>query len=219
MKKSGFTLAEVLITLGIIGIIAALTMPTFTQNTQKAKVAPRLSKAVSMFEQATHAVLDDAQSDSINGAQVKCADSDTETASLTSSTACFYNNLTHHLKGSYSGDVFTTNDGMSYEIKGGFTGTEGLYAHNTLIAGGGGHDANTYFMIDINNVDTAPNAPARDRFYFYMMDDGTLNPLGGAYETEEDNKWQTKCPVNETPVDPDYCAGHVLENNLRIEYK
>ena len=28
MKKNGFTLAEVLITLAIIGIVAAMTMPT-----------------------------------------------------------------------------------------------------------------------------------------------------------------------------------------------
>ncbi|MBO6087275.1 type II secretion system protein, partial [bacterium] len=28
MKKTGFTLAEVLITLGIIGVVAAMTMPT-----------------------------------------------------------------------------------------------------------------------------------------------------------------------------------------------
>ena len=32
MKKTGFTLAEVLITLGIIGIVAALTIPTLMQN-------------------------------------------------------------------------------------------------------------------------------------------------------------------------------------------
>lgn len=32
MKKYGFTLAEVLITLGIIGVVAALTIPTLMQN-------------------------------------------------------------------------------------------------------------------------------------------------------------------------------------------
>ena len=37
MKKRAFTLAEVLITLGIIGIVAALTMPTLIGNYQKNK--------------------------------------------------------------------------------------------------------------------------------------------------------------------------------------
>lgn len=32
MKRYGFTLAEVLITLGIIGVVAALTIPTLIQN-------------------------------------------------------------------------------------------------------------------------------------------------------------------------------------------
>ncbi|MFQ8626884.1 MAG: type II secretion system protein [Candidatus Gastranaerophilaceae bacterium] len=34
-KKYGFTLAEVLVTLGVIGIVAALTMPTLMANHQK----------------------------------------------------------------------------------------------------------------------------------------------------------------------------------------
>lgn len=35
MTKNAFTLAEVLITLGIIGVVAALTLPTLTANLQK----------------------------------------------------------------------------------------------------------------------------------------------------------------------------------------
>ena len=34
MKKNAFTLAEVLITLGIIGVVAAMTLPTLIQNHQ-----------------------------------------------------------------------------------------------------------------------------------------------------------------------------------------
>ena len=32
MKKFGFTLAEVLITLGVLGVVAAVTMPTLIQK-------------------------------------------------------------------------------------------------------------------------------------------------------------------------------------------
>ncbi|MBQ8887767.1 MAG: prepilin-type N-terminal cleavage/methylation domain-containing protein, partial [Candidatus Gastranaerophilales bacterium] len=35
IKKFGFTLAEVLITLVIIGVIAAITVPSILQTTQK----------------------------------------------------------------------------------------------------------------------------------------------------------------------------------------
>lgn len=33
MLKKAFTLAEVLVTLGIIGVVAAMTMPTLINNT------------------------------------------------------------------------------------------------------------------------------------------------------------------------------------------
>ena len=44
MKKHGFTLAEVLITLTIIGVIAALTMPSLFTSTADAKIGPALAK-------------------------------------------------------------------------------------------------------------------------------------------------------------------------------
>ncbi len=37
IKKKGFTLAEVLITLGIIGVVVAMTIPTLIQNANSAK--------------------------------------------------------------------------------------------------------------------------------------------------------------------------------------
>ena len=43
--KAGFTLAEVLITLGIIGVVAAMTIPTLITNVQKTRTATELKKA------------------------------------------------------------------------------------------------------------------------------------------------------------------------------
>ena len=51
MKKA-FTLAEVLITLGIIGVVAALTIPTLVQNYKKKVVETKLSKVYSVMNQA-----------------------------------------------------------------------------------------------------------------------------------------------------------------------
>lgn len=50
MKKNGFTLAEVLITLGIVGVIAAMTIPTLMANYQKQVWGTSLAAAVSDFE-------------------------------------------------------------------------------------------------------------------------------------------------------------------------
>lgn len=51
-ENSGFTLAEVLITLAIIGIVAALTVPTLIQKYQKQVAVTRLKKAYSIISQA-----------------------------------------------------------------------------------------------------------------------------------------------------------------------
>lgn len=47
-----FTLAEVLITLGIIGIVAEMTIPTLVQNTQEKVIVVSLKKAYSVLTQA-----------------------------------------------------------------------------------------------------------------------------------------------------------------------
>ena len=51
-RKSGFTLAEVLITLGIIGVVAAMTMPTLIGKYQKKQTAIELKKVYSEMSQA-----------------------------------------------------------------------------------------------------------------------------------------------------------------------
>lgn len=49
---AGFTLAEVLITIGIIGIVAEITIPELTANFQKQKTVTRLKDTYSMLYQA-----------------------------------------------------------------------------------------------------------------------------------------------------------------------
>jgi len=51
-KKIGFTLAEILITLGIIGIVAAMTIPTLIANTRSQQYRSRFKKTISILSQA-----------------------------------------------------------------------------------------------------------------------------------------------------------------------
>ena len=50
-RKIAFTLAEVLITLGIIGVVAALTMPTLIQNHKRQENITRIKKVYSILQQ------------------------------------------------------------------------------------------------------------------------------------------------------------------------
>ena len=72
MKKSGFTLAEVLITLGIIGVVAAMTIPNLIANTNGAKFRSQFKKSISTLNQA--GLMAQAQYDfDYAGASTKCA--------------------------------------------------------------------------------------------------------------------------------------------------
>ncbi len=52
MTSKAFTLAEVLVTLGIIGIVAALTLPSLIENHREKVVVSQLKEFYSIFQQA-----------------------------------------------------------------------------------------------------------------------------------------------------------------------
>ena len=69
-KRFGFTLAEVLITLGIIGVVAAMTMPTLINQTNGAQYKAAYKKALSALSQAVtlNVALDDTSfADTVEG--------------------------------------------------------------------------------------------------------------------------------------------------------
>jgi prepilin-type N-terminal cleavage/methylation domain-containing protein len=52
MKKNGFTLAEVLITLAIIGVVATLTLPALLTNTAEQQAKTALKKGINTLTEA-----------------------------------------------------------------------------------------------------------------------------------------------------------------------
>lgn len=95
MKKNGFTLAEVLITLAIIGVVAALTLPTLTHNTTNAKIGPALMKAVSAFEQANQALLNEYSADALTDTGITFS---TVESTETGEVGNYTTELSNHLK-------------------------------------------------------------------------------------------------------------------------
>ncbi len=229
MQKNGFTLAEVLITLGIVGVVSALVLPTFTTKMQTAKVGPRLAKAVASFEQANIAILNDEQADELSA-----------TDYLDSPEVYFRDGLPTHMKGSYDSEnnQFISADGVAYCIVGvqrnetnpnadykcntqffGYGSPSGTIPHLTPLTSQNGRRY-TAFMVDID-ANNGPNSAGRDRFFFQMMDDGSLRPWGGSWDNNEEYRWQKACPksANGSVKYPYCCAGHVMENGLKVEYK
>ena len=84
--KNGFTLAEVLITLVIVGVIASMTIPTLVHRYKKQEVASKLKKFYSGMQQALNSYL---YSESMNAEQLIFPD---DTINNYSKSLEFWNN-------------------------------------------------------------------------------------------------------------------------------
>ena len=138
----GFTLAEVLITLGIIGVVAAMTMPTLINSTQGAQYKTAYKKALSVMSQAVvmNIALDDYDLSQTVGAQgnVTAADQDGGTQSIFS----LFKNRMNVVKVAGTGDFQGTTDGDAKTYKIIAVGDEGdytTYAGNHVTTKGDKH--------------------------------------------------------------------------------
>lgn len=105
--KKGFTLAEVLITLTIMGLIAALTVPTLKKNTERKEFAAKISKTYSALAQATKIL---SQESAIRYWNSTFIDSSTQD--------CYANRLSYLTKEVSNGTVkFYMNDGQTMKQK------------------------------------------------------------------------------------------------------
>ena len=113
-KRNAFTLAEVLITLGIIGVVAAMTMPTLLNSTQGAQYRTAFKKALSVLSQAVvlNIALDDY--DLSQATASGAAETDGTSASL-------YNMFNNRM------NVVSTSNGESWGPSGAQFGAAGNY--------------------------------------------------------------------------------------------
>ena len=240
MKKTGFTLAEVLITLGIIGVVAALTMPTFTARTQTAKIGPALAKASTAFAESTKAMMAHYEADTLSGmyfcndGNLSCTDANKILAFNASTTATgemFWRQFANFMSGS---EVPDTNlaDANTIQVVGtgvyGFQSADGttyFIKHIDDSFSAGSPNKSIYgseVLVDINGA-KEPNKESRDQFIFFLTDSGTLIPKGASNPVvaalQSNKTWRDYCPKDSTPTDSTFCAGHVFENGLKVEYK
>ncbi len=101
-RKAAFTLAEVLITLGIIGVVAAMTLPTLIQNQQEKEKVVRLKKAYSVLNSALQrAITEDGPISSWSGINKSDTESDApddEKEEIIQANTETYNSFMSHIK-------------------------------------------------------------------------------------------------------------------------
>ncbi len=167
--RRGFTLAEVLITLAIIGVVAALTIPSVVKNYKATQLESQFRKA---YSQATQAALRmQVQqggsvydfSDDVNEFRNKFMSyfsviNDCKTACFNNSDYKSYNKNTAYTY--FFARSFITKDGMYYNF----------YK---------GASQNIYISIDINGFKKGPNLWGHDVFTFYVLPaNQILKPCG-----------------------------------------
>lgn len=96
MHKKAFTLAEVLITLGIIGIVAAMTMPALIASHRKKEVVTKLQKIYSIVNQAIN--LSVAEYGDVKNWAADCGSSNSPTCTTEEAKQWFNTYIGKHLQ-------------------------------------------------------------------------------------------------------------------------
>lgn len=170
--KRGFTLAEVLITLGIIGVVAAITLPTLITNYQKKQTITQLKKAYSELAQAMQkAELEHGLMQTWDFANFETAQErttyfaenyllpyiNTLEKCIPTSNKCWADNILSLTDTIGSNLVRNTNDKCVSFISG--SGYSGYFWLSS-----GGYDM--WYYVDINGPKKRPNKIGRDIFAF-----------------------------------------------------
>ena len=170
MKRFGFTLAEVLITLVIIGVIAAMTIPTLMNNTNQQEFRVGLKKAISALNQAM----------SLNYALEGTVVSDTDLSSVQQVRDNLFKKRMSVVSTATTGTAIPTADsvtadanGIMYTADGMRFGIGGFSATGTDSAADG-EKYYGYIIIDVNgekgpNVATTSSAYPRDTYIVTMF--------------------------------------------------
>ncbi len=186
--KKGFTLAELMITLSIIGVIAVLTIPTVMENYRTRLYTTQLQKVYSQIADAVEAVMAEEHVDKFN--ETKAATSqDSANSTVCTKGECYF--LTKYFKVSKSCGNTTNqlknNCGIgNYESVGGEVSNLVLHGNYCIqtkndavicaeYAGGGRID----LTVDING-NTEPNIAGRDAFGMYIDSTGVIRDSGGS---------------------------------------
>ncbi len=192
MKKFGFTLAELLIAFGVLGVVAVLAIPTFVQAQQDKEVAAKLSLAQSVLSNATemgelnNGKLTDStlatlsEKDIFNTYYKKTLKLNTF-CSEDSSETCWTPTSDFFGKTKASGgDTF----GITGTVHTGFVLQDGMNVTMTKVKGldekFGIETKDEYslvFMVDINGA-KEPNTIGKDVFAFVKESQGRIIPAG-----------------------------------------
>jgi prepilin-type N-terminal cleavage/methylation domain-containing protein len=230
-KKYAFTLAEVLITLGIIGVVAAITLPTLVQNYKKQVYVNQLKKTVSTLEQGFKKMLADEGVDRLDQIQEleDCMGTGKECSyfwkyfKCSKASGTIYPNGMYELNGRKNSNGRTSEN--AYYLNDGSLVVVDIFLFGGSLIG--------ELLIDINGDKKLPNKWGRDLFDFFIVYDGRVMPnfskaimLLPGERIIDDDYWRTNtssCGIPDSSTIPantvgDGCAARIIENGWKMDY-
>ena len=190
----GFTLAEVLVTLAIVGVVAALTIPSLMQANQKRVFTNQLKKAVSEVSQAIANGMEDRHAANLYESKLIREDAfqlfehylkvTRSGRNDSASYSCFYNGYYDKLNGS-QGEYGTNFSGSSCDTYTcGYYPTWAQLKDGVCVAIRPDYNHRTaYLYIDVNSKQ-GPNIEGRDLFGAYINERGEIGPLSSCYNCD-----------------------------------
>lgn len=196
MRERGFTLAEVLITVGIIGVVAAMTMPVLIANKKAKELETALKKNTSVIQQD---LLMAAMEDGTEPTPQNLASGELklklkpylnvikDCGRGTEVGACVVNpGYQPDAKNTYV--TFNKEKNINYSL---LDDGQLLLADGSLILFENSNPAfeNILISIDVNGVQKSPNAWGQDLFTFQLTNTGKLLPAGAEGAKYTDTKY------------------------------
>ncbi len=231
LKSAAFTLAEVLVTLGIIGVVSAMTVPTLMQNYQRQSYVTQLHKVYNELSQALLRYQTDKNAINFKEAGLSGSEAYTEFQKNyfkvvqdcgTTQTPCF---ASSYKKMSGSSTNFKCKYGCmslaSGAAIGGYgNGTNGVYE----------------IVVDVNGQ-KGPNIFGRDAFTMYIytaqnviddlalknpddMNDSTWDSESSVplTQNQREKNFQRACQGDAKPGEWHGCFGKILNDNWQMNY-
>ena len=180
-KRIAFTLAEVLITLGIIGIVAALTLPSIISKKENLQNQVALKKAYSTLSQALQMWQQD------NGGFCNISDSTKRHNHLKKELLQYFSSAVDCGSGNGEKDCYYVYKKTDlYLIYSGKRSFNGLYLDDGQYIVSDGMiyffqeqiNSPVLILVDVNGLNKKPNKAGVDLFAFEVLENCKLTPVG-----------------------------------------
>lgn len=237
MNRNGFTLMEILISLGIVGVIAAVTVPSLVHSTSNKNMGNALARSVELIQQGFTNIKTEAQKNSEEGdafenlSMIKKSDLGLDGNAYITDDNSFYNDTQSFLGTEESNyDIGSiknySGSNVANNLTSGFTAYKFNKANtvvmfqnvtNNNIANAENDTIISKVLIDANGTGS-PNRLGKDVFLFGLTNAGVLVPAGTEQYHDFDNTVTEGACSGASIGDGTACAARVMSDKWEIKY-